>query len=259
MQRTIKLNGKLAALFAVMFAVQIATTVGTRAEAGISAQNVDYSGDGVSTGYMAYPENATNAPAIILIHEWWGLNDQIKGVARRFAEAGYVALAIDLYGGEVATTRDRARELAGGVSRASDVAFANLGAAVDYLKSQPRVDPDRLASTGWCFGGGWSYKMALNNLGTRASVIYYGFFNPSDDLSKMRARILGHFGEADRAIKVDNVRTFEANLATHSGDHRIFIYPNAGHSFANETGANYDRDAAEDAWQRTLEFLEKHL
>ena len=90
-------------------------------------------------------------------------------------------------------------------------------------------------------------------------MIYYGRFNPKDDLSRMRATILGNFGALDRSITVDNVREFQAVLATASGDHAIYIYENAGHGFANETGASYDAAAADLAWQRTVEFLEKRL
>ena len=140
-----------------------------------------------------------------------------------------------------------------------DGAFANLNAAVRFLQSRSDVLANRLASVVWCFGGGWSYQMAKNNLGVKSSVIYYGVFNPADDLEQMRTTILGHFGETDRAIKVDNVREFQVKLKTLSGDHEVYIYPNAGHAFANAGGANYDAAAAEEAWQRTLSFLEKHL
>ena len=101
--------------------------------------------------------------------------------------------------------------------------------------------------------------MAKNNFGLKASIIYYGRFNPTDDLSKMRATIIGHFGEKDRAIKIDNVRQFQAKLKTLNGNHEIFIYPNAGHAFANPGGSNYNKKAAELAWQRTMDFLSKYL
>ena len=211
-------------------------------------------------GYLARPADKKARPALILIHEWWGLNDNIRENARAFAELGYVALAVDLYDGESATTRDGARKLAGGVRKNPKAAFANLQQAVNYLTGlKGEVDPARIASVGWCFGGGWSYQMAKNNLGVKASVIYYGRFNPADDLSRMRATILGHFGETDRGIKVDNVREFQAKLKTLKGDHMIFIYPNAGHAFANADSRNYEKEAAETAWKRTLDFFKKHL
>lgn len=211
-------------------------------------------------GYLAKPADTKARGGLILIHEWWGLNDNIRENARRFAELGYAALAVDLYNGKVATNRDGARRLAGSVRKNPKAAFANLKQAVDYLTGpQGGVDPARIASVGWCFGGGWSYQMAKNDLGVKASVIYYGRFNPKDDLSRMRATLMGHFGETDRAIKVDNVREFQAKLKTLKGDHMVFIYPNAGHAFANSDSGNYDKAAAETAWKRTVGFLEKHL
>ena len=211
-------------------------------------------------GYLAKPADKKARPALILIHEWWGLNDNIKQNARAFAELGYVALAVDLYDGESATTPDGARKLAGGVRKNTEAAFANLKQAVSYLTGlDGEVDPARIASVGWCFGGGWSYQMAKNDLGVKASVIYYGRFNPADDLSRMRATILGHFGETDRGIKVDKVREFQAKLKTLKGDHMVFIYPNAGHAFANADSRNYEKAAAETAWKRTVDFFKKHL
>lgn len=166
---------------------------------------------------------------------------------------------MDLYRGESATTPAEARVLAGVVSKDLEGAFANLQAAVSYMQGLPEVSAERLASVGWCFGGGWSYQMAKNGLGVRASVMYYGRFSAADDLSQMRALILGNFGEEDRSISVDSVREFQATLKTLKGAHEVYIYPNAGHAFANEDSDSYNREAAELAWSRTLAFLEKHL
>lgn len=213
------------------------------------------------SGYLALPLKGTDHPAILLVHEWWGLNDDIKRKADEFAERGYVALAVDMYGGKSTTDPAVARKLAGAVRADMDPAFANLKAAIAFLKKQEHVDSERLASIGWCFGGGWSYQIAKNNLGVKASVIYYGFFNPEDDLKKMRAEIMGHFADKDRAIKIDNVKAFQAKLKTLGGNHEIYIYPNTTHGFASRPGANpkYDEAAAKLAQERTLGFLKKHL
>ena len=217
-------------------------------------------GDSSVTGYLARPDdNNVLRPAIVMIHEWWGLNDHIKENARRYAEQGFVTLAVDLYHGKVATKPEGARVLAGGVRDNPAMAMENLMHAVRFLKSRTNVNPQRVASIGWCFGGGWSYQMAKNDLGVKATVIYYGFFNPKDDLSKMRATIIGHFAEKDRGIKVDNVRELQVKLKTLKGDHEIYIYPNTSHAFANPTRDIYDREATELAWRRTLAFLDKHL
>lgn len=224
----------------------------------VETETVSYHGE--TKGYLAIPDGPTkNYPAVILIHEWWGLNEDIKTKARAFAKEGYVALAVDLYGVEAVTTPEEARKLAGKVRDNMEPAFDNLKGAITFLRSHSKVDKNRLASVGWCFGGGWSYQIAKNNLGTKASVIYYGRFNPADDLQKMRANILGHFAEKDRGIKVDNVKEFQAKLNTLSGEHEIYIYPNTGHGFANPDNSIYDKKASELAGKRTLDFLKKSL
>lgn len=210
-------------------------------------------------GYLARPDDNQKHKGIILIHEWWGLNDNIRENAKKFAKLGYVALAVDLYEGESTTNREEARKLATRVRQNMEEAFKNLKSAVSYIKNQVNVNPNKVASIGWCFGGGWSYQIAKNNLGVKASVIYYGRFNPKDDLSKMRATILGNFGAEDRSIKVDTVHEFQAKLKTLSGDHEIYIYENAGHAFANEGGSRYNIEAADLAWKRTVTFLDKNL
>ncbi len=248
------------ACFVVLACHVVASAVHAQA-VKIATEHVAYDkGNEKVKGYLARPADRKARAALILIHEWWGLNDNIRENARQFAELGYVALAVDLYNGEFATDRDGARKLAGGVRKDPEAAFANLKQAVAYLTSlKGEVDPARIASVGWCFGGGWSYQMAKNDIGVKASVIYYGRFNPKDDLSRMRATILGHFGEKDRGIKVDNVREFQAKLKTLKGDHMVFIYPNAGHGFANADNRNYDKAAAETAWKRTVDFFGKYL
>jgi carboxymethylenebutenolidase len=213
-----------------------------------------------TAGYLAVPEGEGPFPALVLIHEWWGLNDNIKSLADDFAEQGYVALAVDLYNGELAETPDQARVLATAVRENVEPAFANLEAATQYLAGLEIVDGERLASVGWCFGGQWAYNMAVNNMNVDATVMYYGRFMPEDDLSMMRADILGHFGEADTSIPIDTVREFEAKLSTLEGDHAVFIYPNAGHAFANEDNEEaYNEEAAQLAWERTLEFLSREV
>ncbi len=216
---------------------------------------------GKVVGYFARPKIEGKLPAVVLIHEWWGLNDDIKNKTRKFAELGYVALAVDLYHGQSTTDRETAGRLAGSVRGKMDVAQQNLKDAVATLKKSPHVDSNRLATIGWCFGGGWSYEMAKNDLGIKASVIYYGRFNPADDLQKMRTQIVGHFAEEDRGIRIDTVKEFQAKLKTLNGDHEIYIYPNTTHGFASREGQNpnFKKREADLAWKRTLEFLEKHV
>lgn len=224
----------------------------------ITSKTVVYHND--TEGYLATPAGEGPFPGVILIHEWWGLNENIKGLADDFAEQGYVALAVDLYDGASAGSPEEAGTLAGKVRENTEPAFANLASAKDYLASLPEVKDDSLASVGWCFGGQWAYNMAANNMGINASVMYYGRFSLEDDLSMMRADIMGHFGEEDMSIAVDDVKQFEAKLTGLEGDHSVFIYPNAGHAFANEDREDsYNAEAAQLAWERTMDFLSREL
>lgn len=224
----------------------------------VTYHNVDDKG---IEGFLARPAAPGEYPAIIMIHEWWGLTKDIKNIALDFAQQGYVTLAVDLYNGVNTNDRQQAGKLAGEVRKNMDAAFANLKSAISFLKDEPSVDKDRLASIGWCFGGGWSYQIAKNNLGVKASVIYYGRFNLEDDLQKMQAEIIGHFADKDGRIKIDTVKEFQAKLKTTNGIHEIYIYPNTTHGFASRPGTNpsYNKEAADLAWQRTLVFLNKHL
>jgi len=239
-------------------ALVVDNVLGEPSVSTIQTETVIYHNE--TSGYLAQPEGEGPFPGLILIHEWWGLNDNIRDLAEDFAQQGYVALAVDLYDGNVATTSSDAGALAGAVRNDVDGAFANLNDAVAYLGNLPSVGTAPLATVGWCFGGQWAYEMAKNDLGIDASVMYYGRFSAEDDLSMMRADILGHFGEEDRSIAVDDVRQFEAKLKTLEGDHAVFIYPNAGHAFANEDNEEaYNEEAAQLAWERTMDFLSREL
>jgi carboxymethylenebutenolidase len=215
-------------------------------------------GEGL-TGYLAIPKGKGPFPALVLIHEWWGLNDNVREFANRFARKGYLALAVDLYDGKVTKKPAEARKLASAVRADSARAFHNLKSAVWFLKGHRKVDEKRMGAVGWCFGGGWSWQMAKNDLGVKASVIYYGRFNPRDDLSLMRARILGHFGEKDRVIPVSDVKAFRAVLQRHGKGHEVFVYENAGHGFANRASRHFHPDSAKRAWTRTMAFLKSAL
>ena len=229
----------------------------------ITAQLVTYHDqEGIqANGYLSIPKNSKQSPALILIHEWWGLNEDIIAKTKKYSELGYVALAVDLYGGKNTDKPQEAMILARGVRSNMSNAFDNLSSAISFLKNHQNVDSTKIASVGWCFGGGWSYQIAKNDLGIKASVIYYGQFNPKDDLAKMRASILGHFAEEDRSISIDNVKEFKIKLESLSNSHEIYIYPNTTHGFASREGNNprYKKEAASLAWDRTNNFLTQAL
>ena len=217
------------------------------------------SGDQLVYGHFAAPADVVEPlPAVILIHEWWGLNDNIRAMANRLAGEGYMVLAVDLYNGEVADSREAARVLMLEVVEEREVAEDNIRSAYTFLET---AGAPRIGSMGWCFGGGWSLNTAQlfpDNLD--ASVIYYGQVTDDEDkLQPVSAPILGLFGAADTGISVESVEGFRGALERLRKDHEIHIYPGVGHAFANPTGQNYNAEAAEDAWRKTLEFLGRHL
>ena len=217
------------------------------------------SGDDLVYGYFAAPADvAEPLPALIVIHEWWGLNDNIRAMADRLAGEGYMVLAVDLYGGKTADTPGAARELMLEVVEDPETAKANIRAAYEFLEL---AGAPRIGSLGWCFGGGWSLiaaQMFPDDLD--ASVIYYGQVTGDEEkLRPINAPILGLFAADDTGIKLESVEAFRDALVRLRKEHEVFIYRDVGHAFANPTGNNYSADAATDAWAKTLDFLERHL
>jgi len=222
----------------------------------IETQDVDY---GPATGFLAQPKAPGNYPGIVMIHEWIGLNDYVKEMARQLAAEGYVVLAIDLYDGKVAQNSTEARELSTKVRNDIPTAVANMKYAVEYLKGMDNVNDNKIASMGWCFGGAMSLQLSLNEK-LAATVIYYG--NLETDTSKLSFiewPLLGIFGEADTSIPVASVKEFDAALDELGIENEIYIYPNVGHAFANPSGMNYAAEETKDAWKKTVDFLDKHL
>jgi carboxymethylenebutenolidase len=210
-------------------------------------------GEAVS-GAIALPAK-TPAPAVLLIHEWWGLNDQIKTMAVEFAKEGYVALAVDLYGGSVASAPDEAQALMQSVD--AEKATDTLVSWIDWLRANSSVD-GKVATVGWCFGGGWAINAAIATP-VEATVIYYGRLPQSaKDVQPVKGPVLGHFAEQDKFIDHPMVAGFEKAMKEAGKPLTVHWY-DADHAFANPTGVNYDSDDAQVAWQRTLEFLKEAL
>lgn len=225
-----------------------------------------------ANGYLVYPtmtkeNNSSNnkndtLPAVIMIHENKGLNDNIKKMANLLARKGYVVLAVDLFKGEVTTDRNRSSELSQYVRDNQYIATANLKSAVKYLSSLPNVNPEKIVSLGWCFGGGQSLQLALNSQDhpLAATIIYYGrLLTDKSSLANIKWPVLGIFGDQDNSIPVDSVKAFEMALNSNGISNEIYIYKGAGHAFANPSGENYAPKETQDAWQKTLAFLEKHV
>ncbi|MFB5628301.1 MAG: dienelactone hydrolase family protein, partial [Nitrosarchaeum sp.] len=211
---------------------------------------------GTTNGYLVRPAIDNNYPAIIMIHEWWGLNENIKEMAKKLASHGYVVLAVDLYDGQVATTSEEARKLV--TSFDKNIGIENMNSAISYLDEN--YSPEKIGSLGWCFGGGQSLNLALNNTSIDATVIYYGsLVTDTKELSVITWPVLGIFGELDKGITIDTVNTFENSLNQLGIQNEIIIYPGVDHAFANPSGDRYAPEASQDAWQKTLEFLQSNL
>lgn len=213
------------------------------------------SGDETVQGILYAPAGKGPFPGIIVIHEWWGLNDWVKDQAAKLSDQGYVTLAIDLYRGKVATTPDEAHEIMRGVPE--DRAKRDLHAAFDFVASQSNVKKDRIASIGWCMGGGYSLDVALQEPTLRAVVINYGHLaTDTNSLKAINASVLGLFGGQDKGITPDDVHKFEKSMNDLGKRVEIKIYPDAGHAFENSNNkAGYRADDAADAWSRTVKFF----
>ena len=232
-----------------------------------------------TNGYLVYPISTTTSsssiksnfsannnntlPAVVMIHEWWGLNDNIKNMAETLATEGYVVLAVDLYNGKVANTAESAQNLVSKVRENPSESINNLQHAVRYLSSLENVNSSKIASLGWCFGGGQSLQLALNTepgYPLAATIIYYGnLVSDQESLSKIKWPVLGIFGDQDKSIPVDSVKQFEDALNANGITNEIYIYKGVGHAFANPSGDNYAPQETQDAWQKTVSFLEKYL
>ncbi len=249
---------KTRALFAP-FAIAVILAARLRA-APPKTETVSYkSGEETVTGYLALPDSGGRHPAIVVIHEWWGLNDWVKEQAQRFAQQGYVALAVDLYRGLVASDRDHAHELSRGLPQ--DRGVRDLMAAFDYLASRPDVNKEKIGSVGWCMGGNYSLLLAENEPKLAACAVNYGAM-PTDAaiIAKIQAPVLGNFGDEDGGITPDAVHAFEKAMKNAGKTIDVKIYEGAGHAFENPNNkGGYRPDAATDAWARMLGFFGKTL
>jgi carboxymethylenebutenolidase len=225
-----------------------------------TSKSVTYkSGDETVHAILYTPEGKGTFPGIVVIHEWWGLNDWVKDQASKLADQGYAALAIDLYRGKLGTTPEEAHELMRGVPE--DRAKRDLEAAFQFLAAQPNVKPNRIGAIGWCMGGGYALDLALEEPRLAADVINYGAM-PTDPaaINKINAPMIGFFGALDRGITPDDVKQFGAAMDKLGKKIDVTIYPDAGHAFENPNNKDGYRAAdAADAWSKTVVFLASTL
>jgi len=223
-------------------------------------QTVSYpSGDQTVQGLLYLPSGGGTHPAIVVIHEWWGLVDWVKQQASDYADQGYVVLAVDLYRGKTAADPETAHELMRGLPQ--DRGVRDLVAAVTYLKTRKDVNPARIGAVGWCMGGGYAAQLAIAEPSLRAAAINYGSL-PTDpaSLSKIHAQILGNFGGLDKGIPPSDVDAFAAAMKADGKPVDVKIYPDAGHAFENPNNkAGYQPADAADARERLSKFFTQTL
>ncbi len=216
------------------------------------------SGDQVHGGYLNRPVANETTSALIVIHEWWGLNEDTRAMNEQLAALGYTALAVDLYDGKAATEVSHAFQLVTTLNNNQDRGLANLKAAYDYLETEMKAT--KIGVIGWCMGGGWSLRTALMLPGEiDATIIYYGpLTDDQEKLSTLNMPIIGFVGTGDRPYYKQFVE-FDANMRELGKNASIHIYEGAKHAFANASGVAYEPIAAEDSWEKTVNFLKAHL
>lgn len=217
------------------------------------------SGDGQAQGLLYLPSGAGPHPALIVIHEWWGLNDWVKEQAARYAKDGYVALAVDLYHGKVANDPEMAHELMRGLPQ--DQGVRDLVAAFKYLAARKDVKRTRIGAVGWCMGGGYALQLAIAEPRLKADAVNYGAM-PTDktELAKIHAAMIANFGGQDRGIPPEAVHAFEANMKSLGKKVDVKIYPDAGHAFENPNNKQgYRPEDAKDAMARMDRFFAEQL
>jgi dienelactone hydrolase len=235
------------------------------AAADVQIQPVDYKeGDTTLKGWIAY-DDASDAkrPGVIVVHEWWGLNEYTKMRVKMLAEAGYVAFAADMYGdGKVTEHPQEAGEWAGAVSKNKDAATRRFNAAVVELKKDPHVDPEHISAIGYCFGGSVVLGMAMGAADLDAVVSFHAGIPTEPATGEVTASILVCHGAADGFASDDQVRTFQENLAAAGADWEFISFGNAKHSFTNPgadkrgiDGLAYNEKADKRSWKAMLDFL----
>jgi carboxymethylenebutenolidase len=222
--------------------------------------DVEFKSNGdTATGYLAEPESG-KGPAVVVLQEWWGLDDHIRSVVDRFASEGFVALAPDLYHGETTDQPDEAQQKM--MAMNMDQAEKEMRGAVDYLSEHESYDGSGIGSVGFCLGGGLAVWAATANPKVDAVVTYYYVMpHGKPDFSKVDAPVLGHFGTGDDFVPVDDAKALEKELNDAGADAHFEFYEGAGHAFFNDTDrlGTYDKEKAESAWQKTIDFFKLHF
>ncbi|HET9251268.1 MAG TPA: dienelactone hydrolase family protein [Candidatus Eisenbacteria bacterium] len=212
------------------------------------------------SGYLALPKTQGTHAALVVVHEWWGLTDWVKAQTDSLAKHGYVALAVDLYGGKVATTSELAHQYSSGLTESA--AVEKLAAAASFLRGRDDVRGHAVGTIGWCMGGKLAIRLGAEDPAIRAVVMYYGApITDEEQIEAIQGSVLGHFGAEDKGPTAEQAREFEAALKKAGKKSEFHVYQGAGHAFANPSNpfGGYRKEAARTAWKRTLTFLDREL
>ena len=229
----------------------------------VASETVNFTSDNFTIrAFLAEPTRTpSGSPTIVIIHEWWGLNDHIKDLARRFADAGYVAMATDLYsrlGNKVTKDANEAASLMGALP--SQAALRDLNAATKYLKQQPFVDAQRIGVVGFCMGGTLALNQACHNSDLKAAAVFYGKVPPIETFDYLLCPVLYHYAGQDGWVTKQEVDRLRQGLEQFGKPGEVAVYPNCQHAFFNDTRHEvYSEPDAKAAWQKTLQFFATHL
>ena len=253
-----------------VFMLVLGITGAAAAEPRILGKAVDYSAQGVAMkGYLAYDESITGKrPGVLVVHEWWGLNDYARKRARMLAELGYTALAVDMYGdGKQAMHPDDAKAFSSELMKNFDVGKARFVAAMEFLKQQASVDPSRIAAIGYCMGGGVVLHMARQGVELKGVASFHGSLTAVKPAQSgvIKAKILVLNGGADKFITPEQIEAFKQEMKAAGADFQFISYPGALHSFTNpeatELGKKFDMPVAynakadKESWDEMKNFL----
>ena len=215
-------------------------------------------GDGSANGYLATPDENANGRAVIVVHEWWGLNEHTRDIANRYANQGFVAFAPDLYDGIVTTDSQEASKLMHDLDPERGVEILN--GAVGQLAKIEGVDPERIGVTGFCMGGTLALLLACRNRSIKGAAIFYGDIASDEEIAKLTAPILFIGASKDNWITVEKIEGLRESLERHGKEGEVKIYEGADHAFFNDTRPEvHDPEAAADAWRRVTAFFEEKL
>ncbi len=254
----------------VTLSLVLAAAVFAPARAAIEGKEVEYSADGVvMKGYLAYDKGFTGKrPGVLVVHEWWGLNEYARTRARMLAGMGYTALAVDMYGeGKQAAHPDDAGKFSSELMKEFDVAKARFTAAMEFLKKQPTVDPGRIAAIGYCFGGGIVLNMARQGVDLRGVASFHGSLvavKPAQP-GAVKAKILVLHGADDTFVTPEQIEAFKNEMKNAGADFQFIVYPGATHSFTNPDAdkyakkfnlpLRYNAEADKKSWEDLRKFL----